>query len=294
MAKGTMMNKADSFDKIFQQAVSAVDAGDEETLKKLLDTHPELATERLHSPGEWVTSVIGDALKGFFKDPYLLWFVSEDAVRNGKLPKNIARIASLIIQKARSQNATNLQEQFDYGLRLVSWSGVARDCGVQNELLDVLIDSGANKESVSNDALVNGNFDAARHLIARGAKLTLPTALCLDEWDEADKLAVDATDDEKQFSLVLAALNGKAKAVARAISYGADINKPSAHLYSHGTPIHHAVWSGSLDTVKVLINAGADLNATDTAWNGTPLGWALYGNRKEIVKYLKDLEAHNE
>lgn len=294
MAKDTMMNKADSFDKIFQQAVSAVDAGDEETLKKLLDTHPELATKRLHSPGEWVTSVIGDALKGFFKDPYLLWFVSEDAVRNGKLPKNIARIASLIIQKARSQNATNLQEQLDYGLRLVAWSGVARDQGVQIELLDVFIDAGAHTNAVSNDALVNGNFDAASHLIAHGAKLTLSTALCLDEWDEADKLAVDATDDEKQFSLVLAALNGKAKAVARAISYGADINKPSAHLYSHGTPIHHAVWSGSLDTVKVLINAGADLNATDTAWNGTPLGWALYGNRKEIVEYLKDLEAHNE
>lgn len=281
------MKNTDAFDKLFQEAVSLIDAGDEEKLKQLLDAHSELATERLYSPGEWVTSVIGDALKGFYKDPYLLWFVSEDAVRNNTLPKNIAGIASIIIQKAKSQNAVNLQEQLNYALRLVAWSWVARECGVQIELLDVLIDAGANIGGVSNDALVNGNFDAAKHMIERGGKLSLPTALCLERWEDADKLALTSTGDEKQFSLVLAALNGKAKAVAIAISYGAEINKPSNHLYSHGTPLHHAVWSGSLETVKILVNAGANLDATDTAWNSTPLGWAQYGKRTEIAEYLK-------
>ncbi|HEV8506601.1 MAG TPA: ankyrin repeat domain-containing protein [Chitinophagaceae bacterium] len=283
------MTIGENFDNLFQQAVSAIDAGNEETLKQLLDTHPELATNRLYSPGEWVTTVIGDALKSFFKDPYLLWFVSEDAVRNGKLPKNIATIASIIIQKAKSAKEVNLQEQLDYALRLIAWSTVARDCGVQIELLDVLINSGANINSVSNDALVNGNVDAAKHLVERGGKLTLPTALCLEKWEEADALAVNATRDEKQFSLVLAALIGKAAAVSKTISYGVDINKPSDDLFSHGTPLHHAVWSGSLDTVKVLVNAGANLDAIDTAWNGTPLGWAEYGNRKEIAGYLKEI-----
>ena len=288
------MSSSANFDKLFQQAVTAVDSGDEETLKQLLDTHPELATERLHFPGDWLSDVIGDALKGFFKDPYLLWFVSEDAVRHGKLPKNIATIASIIIQKAKSRRTDNLQEQLDYALKLVAWSTVARECGVQIELLDVLINSGANVNSVSNDALVNGNFDAARHLVDRGGKLTLPTALCLEKWEEADALAIDATDSEKQFSFVLAALNGKATAVSKAIIYGADINKPSDHLYSHGTPLHHAVWSGSLETVKILIGAGADLHAKDTAWNGTPLGWAEYGNRDEIARYLKGMEPDKE
>src|SRR5690242_9994221 len=105
------MSSSANFDKLFQQAVTAVDSGDEETLKQLLDTHPELATERLHFPGDWLSDVIGDALKGFFKDPYLLWFVSEDAVRHGNLPKNIATIASIIIQKAKSRRTDNLQEQ---------------------------------------------------------------------------------------------------------------------------------------------------------------------------------------
>jgi peptide-methionine (S)-S-oxide reductase len=223
----------------------------------------------------------------------LLWFVSEDAVRNGKLPKNIANIASIIIQKAKSQKSSNLQEQLDYALRLVAWSVVARDCGVQIELLDTLISSGAKINGVSDDALVNGNFDAAKYLIERGGKLTLSTALCLEKWEEADKLALTATDHEKQFSLVLAALNGRAKAVSKALGYGAGVNMPSNHLYSHGTPLHHAVWSGSLDAVRALINAGANLNAKDTIWNGTPLGWAEYGNRKEIFEYLKELEENS-
>ncbi len=283
------MKNAAGFDLLFKQAVSAIDAGDEIRLKELLDAHPELATDRLYSPGEWLTNVIGDALNSFFKDPYLLWFVSEDAVRNRSLPPNIANIAAIIIQKARSEKAASLQEQLDYAIKLAAWSGVARECGVQIDLLDVLINAGAYKEDVSNDALVNGNFAAAEHLIERGAKLTLATALCLEKWEEADKLAFTATNIEKQFSLVLAALNGKAKAVARAVSYGADINKPSEHLYSHGTPLHHAVWSGSVETVKVLVEAGADVNTKDSLWDGTPLGWAEYGKRLEVAKYLKQI-----
>jgi len=274
--------------------VSAIDVGDEKALRELLDAHPELSTERLYSPGQWLTNVIGEPLKGFFKHPYLLWFVSEDAVRNGKLPKNIVAIASIIIHKARSQNAATLQEQLDYALKLVAWSVVARNYGVQTELLDLLINSGADIKNVNDDALVNGNFEAAKHLIERGGKLTLSTALCLGKWEDADTLAVSATADEKQFSFVLAALNGKAEALSRAIGYGVDINKPSNHLYSHGTPLHHAVSSGSVDAVKVLINAGADINAKDTAWNGTPVDWAEYGKLEEIVKYLKELETNKE
>src|SRR5215510_3979678 len=92
-----------SFDSLFQQAVVAIDTGDENKLKELLNAHPQLVTDRLYSPGEWLRSVINDALNGFFKDPYLLWFVSEDPVRNKKLPTNIANIASIIIQKAKEE-----------------------------------------------------------------------------------------------------------------------------------------------------------------------------------------------
>lgn len=284
------MDSLESFEALFKQAVLAIDAGNENRLRQLLDAHPEVATGRLYSPGSWLTEQIGDALNSFFKDPYLLWFVSEDPVRNNTLPLNIAEIAKIIIEAARKQNASNLQEQLDYGIRLVAWSWVARECDVQNDLLDVMIDAGASTDGVSNDALVNGNDGAAEHLINRGAKLTLATALCLGKWREADELTSTANYDQKQFSLVLAALLGKAEAVARLISQGVDINEPSKFLYSHGTPVHHAVWSGSLETVKLLVEAGANLETRDNIYDGTPLGWAEYGKRDEVAAYLKSLK----
>jgi peptide-methionine (S)-S-oxide reductase len=58
------------------------------------------------------------------------------------------------------------------------------------------------------------------------------------------------------------------------LEFGVDVNRPSENLYSHGTPLHHAVCSGSREAVEVLVEAGANLNAVDTAWSGTPLGWA--------------------
>jgi len=277
-----------AFESLFRQAVDALDSGDENRLNQILQTNPELATKPLRSPGSWLTNQIGGALKTYFKDPYLLWFVSEDAVRNNTLPSNIATIARIIIAKVKEQHAASLQHQLDYGIKLVAWSRVARESNVQIELLDVFIDAGASTVNVPNEALVNGNFAAAEHLVHRAAKLSLPTALCLGKWEEADVLAARATDVEKQFSLVLCSLNGKAEAVKRAIGYGANIDEPSHHLYSHGTPLHHATASGSLPAVKMLVDAGAKMDIRDLIYDGTPLDWAEHLKKEDIVLYLKE------
>ena len=282
-----MINES-TFESLFRQSLNAVDSGDENRLRQMLQVHPQLASEPLLSPGNWLTDQIGDALKTYFKDPYLLWFVSEDAVRNNTLPSNIATIAQIIIDKAKEENAESLQRQLDYAIKLVAWSWVARESGVQIGLLDVLIDAGASTFKVSDDALVNGNFAAAEHLIRRGANLSLSTALCLEKWEEADVLVSGASDDEKQFSLVLCALRGKAEAVKRAIHYGANISEPSQHLYSHATPLHHAAASGSLDTVKVLVEAGAKMDITDSIYDGTPLDWAEHLKKEDIVLYFRE------
>ena len=268
------MPSAPQLDSLFREAVSAIDAGDLALLERVLAMHPQLVRTRLESPGAWLRDKVGGALDGFFRQPYLLWFVAEDPVRKGRLPGNIAAVARAIIQAAQREGVSSLQEQLNYALRLVSWSWIARQCNVQIELIDALIDDGASPDGNPNNALVNGNFAAAEHLVARGAALTLATALCLARWEDVARLAQTASDREKQFAFVLAALNGKADALRWMISSGIDLNRPSEDLYSHGTPIHHAVCSGSLDAVKVLVEAGADLAAKDSAWNGTPLGWA--------------------
>jgi hypothetical protein len=80
---------------------------------------------------------------------------------------------------------------------------------------------------------VNGHVGAAEHPVVPGAGLTLASAACLGRWDDAGRLV----------ALVLAALNGKAEAVKWMVEVGADVNRPSAHLHAHGTPLHHAVCS---------------------------------------------------
>ena len=265
-----------SLDGLFQQAVSAIDAGDVQALERLLAASPRLVSERLDNPGAWLRDKVGEALEGFFSRPYLLWFVAEDPVRNGRLPPTITDIIRVIVDVARKQEVPTLQEQLDRTLGLVAWSGVAASSGVQLGMIDALVDAGAAPARNANNALVNGHVAAAERLLERGGIPTLAAALCLERWDDVARLAPETNDAAKQFAFVLAALNGKAKGVEYMTRLGVDINRPSADLYSHGTPLHHAVCSGSLDAVKVLVNAGADIHAQDTAWQATPLGWAEY------------------
>jgi hypothetical protein len=278
-------------DTLFNEAVAAIDSGDTAGLERLLGTQPRLVRDRLDSPGAWLRDKVGGALDGFFGQPYLLWFVAEDPVRNGKLPGNVAAVARTIIEAAKRERVDSLQEQLDYALRLVCWSWIARECGVQIELIDVLIDAGAAVDgrtvyqsrfgSHSDAAIYNGNFAAAEHLLERGAPLTLTTALCLGRWADVERLALTATLEEKQDAFVQAALGGKAEALRRMLTLGVDPTTVSAQNQSHGTALHHAVWSRSLDAVRVLVEAGADLNLRDTIYDGTPLGWAKHAEQDQ-------------
>ena len=263
-------------DPPFPDAVAAIDAGDIETLERLLAGNPWLVRNRLEGPAPWLRDVVGKALDGFFRRPYLLWFVAEDPVRNGKLPPNIPAVAHTIVGHARRESPSNLQEQLDYALTLVSWSWIARECGVQIALIDVLADAGATLAANADNALVNGNVAAAEHLVRRGADLTLAAAVAFGWWADVDRLLATTNHEQKQFAFVLSALNGKADALRRLIRAGIDVNARSSDLHSHGTPLHHAVASGSLEAVQALVDAGADVGATDTAWGGTPLGWAQH------------------
>lgn len=277
-------------DALFREAVSAIDAGDREALEALLVAHPELVRERLVSPGRWLREQLGNALDGFFERPWLLWFVAEDPVRNGRLPPNVAALARTIVDAARRLGVPSLQEQLDSTLRLVAWSWIARECGVQIALIDVLADAGAALDGNPDNALVNGNDEAAAHLVERGARLTLGTALCLGRWEDVGRLLENAGDRDRQFAFVLAALNGRAEALRRIVPLGVELNAPSPDLYPHATALHHAVWSGSLDAVRVLVDAGADINRKDEAWQGTPRNWAEHSENEEIASYLRERE----
>ena len=44
------------------------------------------------------------------------------------------------------------------------------------------------------------------------------------------------------------------------------------------TALHLSAAAGSLGTVRLLLGRGADIEARDTAWNSTPLEWAIVGS----------------
>ncbi|MFT3935947.1 MAG: ankyrin repeat domain-containing protein [Chitinophagaceae bacterium] len=266
------MNYNDIKDPLFLSAVNAVDEGNLLLLKQLVSTNPRLVTERLHYPEGH-----------YFKDPYLLWFVADNPIRIPQLPANIVAITKMLTDAAQQYSPSNFQEQIGYALGLVTTGRIPRECGVQIALMDVLIDAGA-IAGKGHGALAHGNLEAAAHLVKRGGPLTLATAICLDKTNEATLLIKESTKDDRETALVAAAFYGKANAIKWLLEYDVDINaypKEESGFHWHATALHQAVYSGSIEIVSLLVNAGADLQLRDRIYNGTPLGWAEYAQTED-------------
>ncbi len=279
------MNKPE-LDSLFREAVSYIDAGQLSALQSLITASPQLVQLRLETPGSWLRDLVDGALDGYFKDPYLLWFVAENPIRHERLPANIVQITGTIIAAAQQERVQSLQEQLDYTLGLVVTGRVPRESGVQLQLMDMLIDAGATP-GPGHGALSARNLEAAAHLVERGGELTLASAICLERDADVERLTKAASTRDKQIALVAAALNGRADALARLLPLGVDIDAYSIGIHPHATAIHHAVDSGSLEAVKVLAEAGARLDSRDKVYNGTPLDWAEHEGRREIADYLR-------
>jgi ankyrin repeat protein len=50
--------------------------------------------------------------------------------------------------------------------------------------------------------------------------------------------------------------------------------------------LHNAAWEGILEMVKLLLNASADIQASNRI-EDTPLSRALDNNRTEVVEYIR-------
>lgn len=280
------MKNSNITDPLFLEAVRAIDAGNISVLQDLLFKHPQLVRDRLDLQDE-----------GYFKNPYLLWFVADNPIRNNTLPTNIVEVTQLLIQAARQNAGESFQQQIDYALGLVVTGSVPRECSLQLKLMDVLINAGAVPGS-GHGALAHGNREAAQLLLERGGVLTLTTAICLNRTDDITKLAQKAIAAERQTALVAAAFYGMPEMLTFLINLGTDINgyiDSSSGFHSHATALHQAIYSGSIEAVKTLVEAGADLNAKDLVYEGTPLGWAMYmqteTNDESAKKKYAEIEA---
>ena len=262
-------------DHVFADAIEALDAGDTIRLDLLITQHPRLVRDRLPN-GE----------TGYFADPFLLWFVAGNPIRTERLAPNIVDVARLIIDHARQLSIHSQQLQMDYTVELTATGRVPRESGVQIELIDALVDSGARPAGLD-AALAHGEIAAAKRLLELGADLSLAAAACLSRWDDARRLAANASKTDFADALVTAAYLGNAEAVAFLLANGADPNLRSASIHRHSSALHQAALVGSAEAVRLLVDAGASLTDRDAIHDGTPAGWAEHGGREEVARFLR-------
>jgi hypothetical protein len=235
---------------MFDDAIRAIDAGDITALR--------------HLPAHLLQSRLENGRDDYFARPYLLWFVAENPIRNGTLPANIVEVTRVLLERGA--------EGRDYALGLVVSGQVPREQGVQLDLIDVLVDAGADPNCLD-PALAHRENAAALRLLERGARETLVASVCLGRPFSLD----GTTPEERQVAFSGAALHGRADALRQLLTAGVEINAFNpAGWHAHSTALHSAVASGNVEAMRLLAGAGADLTVEDTLFHSTPRGWAIY------------------
>lgn len=97
-------------------------------------------------------------------------------------------------------------------------------------------------------------------------------------------------DDAANQKLWAAARSGDMAAIENALAAGADVNSIQPKDYGK-TALHLAAERGHTDAVSKLLASKANLNAKDTFYQDTPLGWAVYSRRTAVVGLLLDAGA---
>jgi ankyrin repeat protein len=266
----------------FETAVEAIVTGDAPTLKRLIRNNPDLI--RARSTREHHAT--------------LLHYVGANAVEdyNQKTPKNAAQIAKILLNAG-----AEVEADLGYGpkmrrrypermgsttLGMVATSYHPAEAGVQIELLKILLDAGASinglpgKWDTVNAALHNGRGHAAQFLARCGARLDLESAAGTGQLEAVKNffkkngtLKSPATKKQLELGLMWACEYGHSRVVDFLLEKGVDI----ASMPHGETGLHWASYGGHAEIVKQFLERNAPLESKDQRFDGTPLGWALYG-----------------
>jgi ankyrin repeat protein len=135
----------------------------------------------------------------------------------------------------------------------------------------VLLDAKANVNATDIDgrtplmwAATSGQAQVAKLLLEHGAD-------------------ANQTNEAGMSPIHLAANKGHAQVLKVLLQAGADVNSP--HPGNQATPLQDAAMGGYVEAARVLIDAKANLNATDSTGR-TPLMWAATKGQASIVKLL--------
>lgn len=175
------------------------------------------------------------------------------------------------------------------------------ECNIQ------ALDKGLSQQE-KNDRLAqavnNGNAILVRRYLADGAdvKAVLNAQTRFDERDPENAEAIfkmlmeaDGGASADYFNLehpntrlFLAAGQGDTELVKKLMKEGADIH--ATNSMNQWTPLHHAAIRGHEDCLMLLLKAGAKVNQPDR-FGRTPLYWAAFNSHTECVKMLLKAKA---
>jgi len=86
--------------------------------------------------------------------------------------------------------------------------------------------------------------------------------------------------------LSLAASNGSDRVIGLLLKAGANPSAADGALHDGRTVLMLAARTGSVESIRQLVEHGSDVNATETRTGTTPLMWAALENRAEAVRAL--------
>jgi ankyrin repeat protein len=148
-------------------------------------------------------------------------------------------------------------------------------------------------------AVDEGFMAVCRTLLAHGADVNLqsPIRTAVSQGNEAmvqfllsHGAAAEFLDNDGRTLLFLAVENESAPVCLTLLAQGADVNAKDKR---GSTPLLIAMTRPDTNMVKLLLDSRADANletSIGTSWHLSPLAWAIYLNRPDLVKLL--LEAH--
>ena len=162
------------------------------------------------------------------------------------------------------------------------------------DVVDYLLKNGAVHSSEIGDASIKGHIEGIRLLLEHGARVDNPSsylqeavAYCQPRsvafW--LDYGAEQKSNDYRYFGRTLlmeAAMTGCFESVRLLVEYGADIH---ATDYRKATPLMYAAATGNVEMIEYLLSKGADLNKVD-ALNCTLLHYAAKGGGYEAIPFL--------
>lgn len=140
-------------------------------------------------------------------------------------------------------------------------------------------------------ALTNGNEDVFSLLVKAGADYTTPVKVLIEK-DSID-VSPEKIEKNKLYIIHHAAQTDKTAMIEALLKAGDDINKraeSSDELYNGSTPLILAASQGALESVELLVENKADINAAN-AEGYTALAQAALINDHDIVKSLVDAGA---